>query len=124
MLEARLRDACSKTAVGGVAIKVPAEFDSDMSNRHPTRFPPGDVQPVGLHEEDLVVAVPFAREEVFRSIGFEPVGAFPCILGDSFDMARLPFAAVELGGVRHEPGVGVEILIGAADQVPQVEDVD
>ena len=48
----------------------------------------------------------------------------PCVLGNSFDMARLPFAAVERGEVPHEPGVGVEILIGEVDQVPPVEVVD
>ncbi len=42
-----------------------------VSNRHPTRCPPRDLQQVRLHENDLVVAVPFAGEEVRQAICLE-----------------------------------------------------
>ncbi len=45
------------------------------SNRHAARHPPRHLQQVGLHVNDLVVAVPFAGEEVLQAIGLEPDGA-------------------------------------------------
>ena len=32
---------------------------------------PRDLQQIGLHVDDLVVAVPFAREEVLQAVGLE-----------------------------------------------------
>ena len=45
------------------------------SNRQATRHPSCDLQQVRFHVHDLVVAVPFAREEVFQAVGLEPDGA-------------------------------------------------
>ena len=41
------------------------------SNPHPTRHPSRDLQEIGLHIDDLVVAVPFVREEVLQAIGLK-----------------------------------------------------
>ena len=43
-----------------------------ISNRHAARHAPGDLQQVGLHVDDLVVAVPFAGKEVLQAIRLEP----------------------------------------------------
>lgn len=45
------------------------------SNRRATRHATGDLQQVGLHVEDLVVAVPFAQKEVLQAVRLEPDGA-------------------------------------------------
>jgi hypothetical protein len=44
-------------------------------NCHRARYPSCNLQQVGLHVDDLVLAVPFAGEEVLQAIGLEPDGA-------------------------------------------------
>ena len=41
------------------------------SNPHRTRNPARDLHEIGLHIDDLVVAVPFVREEVLQAIGLK-----------------------------------------------------
>lgn len=45
------------------------------SNRHAARHAPRNFQQVSLHVNDLVVAVPFAGEEVLQAVGLELDGA-------------------------------------------------
>jgi hypothetical protein len=45
------------------------------SNRHSAGHAPGDLQEVGLNVDDLVLAVPFCREEVLQAIRLEQDGA-------------------------------------------------
>lgn len=42
------------------------------SNCHAARHATGNLQKVGLYVDDLVLAVPFAREEVLQAIRVEP----------------------------------------------------
>jgi hypothetical protein len=44
------------------------------SDRHPAWHPCFDLLQIGLHLDDLVLAVPFARQEVLQAIGLEPDG--------------------------------------------------
>jgi hypothetical protein len=46
-----------------------------MSNRDASRHATGDFQQVGLHVDDLVLAVPVAGKEVLQAVGLEPDGA-------------------------------------------------
>jgi hypothetical protein len=48
---------------------------SSSANRHTTRDTTGDLQQASLHVNDLVLAVPFAREEVLQAVGLEQDGA-------------------------------------------------
>ena len=41
------------------------------SNRHAAWHATGHVQQIGLHVDDLVVAVPIARKEVLQAVGLE-----------------------------------------------------
>lgn len=49
--------------------------DRRISNPHRTRRPPRDLQQFGLHVDNLVVSVPFARKELLQAIGLEQDGA-------------------------------------------------
>lgn len=44
-------------------------------DRHRAGNPSSDLQQVRFHVDDLVLAVPFAGEEVLQAIGLEPDGA-------------------------------------------------
>ena len=55
----------------GIIRRTVANFDS---NRHPVRHPPRDSEQVGLHVDDLVVAVPLAQKTFFRRLAWNRTG--------------------------------------------------
>ncbi len=85
--------------------------------RHATRDATGHLQEVSLHVDDLVLAVPFAGEEVSHAVGLESNGAVDeaVLVGAGVvpERIRVPErdvrrvlerpAAVGAGGLRHQP---------------------
>jgi len=56
---------------------------STILDRHATRDATGHLQQVGLHVDDLVLAMPFAGEEVLQAVDLELDGAVnePVLVG-------------------------------------------
>gem|GEM_PF-6065430 len=105
--------------------------------RHSTRDATGHLQEVSLHVDDLVLAVPFAGEEVSHAVGLESNGAVDeaVLVGAGVvpERIRVPErdvrrvlerpAAVGAGGLRHQPalrGQAAMDLLHRADRIAKV----
>ena len=66
------RDPLRKNASLFLCYRFGADYWGIHSNRHAARHATGHLQQVGLHVDDLVLAVPSVREDVLQAVGVLP----------------------------------------------------
>jgi hypothetical protein len=108
-----------------------------FSDHHRTRNPTGDLQQVRLHVDDLVLAVPFAGEEVFQAVGLEADGAVDkaVLVGEGVvpERVRVPerdvrrvlerATAVGAGRLRQQPALRGQATMEFLHRVDRIAEV-